>query len=454
MELANSNRAEIDCSIKCIIRVALPLILSALSSNLLLITDRAILAYYAIDAMNAATLSGNLVVALTCMLMSVAGVAQIYVGQNNGAGNYEMLAVPTWQMIRFSALISIALIPIAYYSEYINFLPSYYSEEGIKYQKVLLYFGGLPSLQIALASFFIGQGKGKIVTIAVVCGGIFNTFFDYLFVFGVKDLIPEMGCKGAAIATVLAQIFQISILSAVFFNKSNRLRYKTLANRKFDKKVFLGCLKIGFPLASGRFLEILAWLVIATLFSYVSKDLATINGVAGSLHALFAFIADGLNKSSSTISANFIGRKDIESIKKVFKMFIKIITIFCGIMIIPFVIRQDIIFSILSLLRDDVSMLYEEMSLVFRLTSFNIAICSISSIIWGILISGGDTKIPVIISFVGLFGFIFIPTCILFYCGKLTSAAALSFFCNCSNTWSFIMLYRRYKSLKWYKQML
>jgi MATE family multidrug resistance protein len=403
--------------------------------------------------MNSAVLSGNLVAALTCMFVSIAGVAQIYVGQNNGAGNYEMLAGPTWQMVYFSILVSLVLIPFAYYSEHLNFLPSYYAADGIKYQKILLYFGGLPSLQVALSSFFIGQGKGKIVTISVVCGGIFNAFFAYFFVFGVGDVIPEMGCKGAAIATVLAQFFQILILSSVFFCKSNKSRYKTLINRKFDKKIFCGCLKIGFPLASGRFLEILAWVVISTLFSYVSKDLATINGVAGSLHALFAFVADGLNKSSSTISANFIGKKDVESIKKVFKMFVRIIAIFCGFMIIPFVIRQDLVFSILSLLKDDVSLLYGEMSLVLRLTSFNIAICSISSVIWGILISGGDTKAPVIINFVGLLGFILLPTCILFHCGKLTNAAVLSFFCNCSNTWSFFMLYKRYKSLKWYKQV-
>ena len=67
----------VDGSLKTILSVALPLILSALSSNLLYIIDRMILARYSINSMNAATMSGNLLCVYAFFWSSITGIAGI-----------------------------------------------------------------------------------------------------------------------------------------------------------------------------------------------------------------------------------------------------------------------------------------------------------------------------------------------------------------------------------------
>ncbi len=217
-----------------------------------------ILVYYSIDPMNAAAMSGNFVAIFSFVFSSIAGISEIYVGQSNGKKSYSDLAVPVWQMIYFSLIGFIILFPFGYFTEYINLLPSYCEKEGIDYQKPLIYLASLPAIKVAFASFFIGQGKTRIIAYTVLLGAVSNIILDILFIFGYKNLISEMGCKGAAIATILAEVVQILVLALVFFNKNNRLRYKTTSNIKFNKEIFKGCIKLGYPMSAGRIFELLA----------------------------------------------------------------------------------------------------------------------------------------------------------------------------------------------------
>ena len=92
----------IDSSIKSILRVTIPVILSTVSISLMFLIDRFFLAGYSVDAMNAACISGNFVAMLSLFFIGITGAAGVFVGQYNGARQYNMLAVPVWQMIYFS----------------------------------------------------------------------------------------------------------------------------------------------------------------------------------------------------------------------------------------------------------------------------------------------------------------------------------------------------------------
>ena len=291
MELAHK---QIDCSFRTVLNVSLPLILSALSNNLLYIIDRMILARYSLNAMNAAVMSGSLVAIYAFFWSSISGIAEVYVGQSNGRKDYANLAAPVWQMIYFSLLGFVFYFPFGYFTEYLNLLPDYCKAEGIQYSKVMTYCASLPALKMAFASFFIGQGKTKIITYTVLFGSIVNAGLDILLVFGYSDIVPEMGCKGAAVATILSECVQIAILSASFFNATNRKIFNTtsLNVRKFDIRMFFGCIKLGVPLSIGRVFELLSWYIIYALVSHVSNDLATIWGICVSVFVLFAFVCD------------------------------------------------------------------------------------------------------------------------------------------------------------------
>lgn len=440
----------IDSSLKSILSISFPLILSALSSNLLYLIDRMILAYYSINSMNAAAISGNFVAIFSFIFTSIAGIAEIYVGQNNGKRCYRDLAIPVWQMIYFSLIGFIILFPFGYFAEYINLIPEYCVKEALDYQRPLIYLAALPAIKVAIASFFIGQGKTKIITYAVLLGAISDIVLDILFIFGYKNFIPEMGCKGAAIATVLAEIVQILVLVVAFFNKDNRLRYQTASNMRFNKEIFKGCLRLGYPMSVGRIFELLAWYFVYIAISHVSKDLAIIQGICVSVYVFFAFICDGISKSAATVSANLIGQRDLNSIRKSFKTFLEIILVLGGVIAIPLAIFPESLLFFLNMIHEDISRLYPAIKVIFKLLTINITLEAIGSLFWGILMSGGDTKYPMIINLCTLWGCVVLPVCSLYFLHLLNSTILIYWLTMIWCIVTLILFYKRYQTLKWY----
>ena len=101
---------------------------------------------------------------------------------------------------------------------------------------------------------FFGQNLEKLLTatgysalsmVAQISGALFNILFDWLLIFGVGPF-PELGVRGAAIATVMGQIFA-ALLALVFnlrYNHAVRLRfYRMLPDRDTIKKIYA----VGIP---------------------------------------------------------------------------------------------------------------------------------------------------------------------------------------------------------------
>jgi MATE family multidrug resistance protein len=407
--------------------------------------------HYSIDAMNAAMLGGNLTGVYTYILMAIAGTTEIFVGRYNGALKHDRIAPAVWQMIYFVAASLFFVVPIAWFSEYLNLIPKYYAEDGIAYQKILTYFCWLPALTAAFTGFFVGRGKTKIITAIVIIGAVVNIVLDYVLIFGYGNIIPSMGCRGAAWATIISEALQALILAANFWNKNNRSIYGTDRNSKFDKKLFLECFKIGFPMSLGRAVEILAWYLVYVALSYVSKELGTVHGIASTVYIFFAFICEGLSKGTAAIASNFIGRRDLISIQKAFRRLVFITLILCLTVMSPLLIIPDLVFAGLKMLNRDLTVFYPTMAVIFRILFVTVTLEALTCTSWGVLFAGGDTWYPIVVNLLCLGGFVVIPVSMLFVTGQLNSPELVQFLSACWNAACLFLLYRRYKSLKWYQ---
>ncbi|MDR1432846.1 MAG: MATE family efflux transporter [Puniceicoccales bacterium] len=443
----------IDSSTSSILRVVIPLVLSAFSENLMFLIDRVFLAYYSVDAMNAAMLGGSLAGLYTLMLMAVAGTTEVFVGQYNGEGRRDKVALPVWQMIYFSLFSLVFVVPIGYFTEHLNLIPECYKSEGIPYQRLITYFCWLPALTAALAGFFIGRGKTKIITAMVFAGTFTNIVLDYVLVLGYRDIIPALGCRGAAIGTIVAEAVQIAILAVGFWSERNRDTYGTAKNIGFDASLFGKCLKIGAPMAICKCVEMLAWYLVCVALSHVSKDLATTHGMAMTVYVSLAFVCDGLSKGAATLSANFIGQKDLNAVRKTFKKLTIITLIICCSILLPLLAFPGFFFGLLNTLHEDISALYPSMTIIFRIMFVGIAAEAFGAIAWGILISGGDVKYPIIANLLSIWGITVLPVGVLFFTDRLQSAIVVQLFVAVNMVVFAAIIYRRYRGLNWYKSL-
>lgn len=304
-------------SLREISKLSIPLMLSALSGALMLFFDRYILAHFSLSAMNAAVSAGMSVWVFQILVIGIASIAEVFVGQHYGAKEYDKVATPVWQMIWFSLISSLFLVPLAqFFPE--AFVPERFHDEGSPYFSIVLSFSALLGMNAALTSFFIGQGKVILITLVVIFGNILNIIGDIILVFGINGFIPALGAKGAAIATVFSQFIQFIILFLFFLNRSNRTAYKT-HRLNFNPYYFWQCFKIGFPSALGHMIEFAAWSVQLHMLASVSLFHVTVAAIGQSIFGLVAFTTEGLQKGIIAIASNLIGAKYFSPIKKVFR---------------------------------------------------------------------------------------------------------------------------------------
>jgi MATE family multidrug resistance protein len=439
--------------VKEVLKFTLPMILTSLSMSLMFNVDRMVLARYSLDSMNAAALAGNFVAMVSFIVICIAQVATVFVGQYNGLGEYRKTGRAPWQMVYLGLISFLIFVPIAVFCRHFNLFPAYYEKEGVEYLQILTAFSGLSAICSALSAFFIGRGQSLIIVFIVLLVNVVNFFADIFLVFGVDNVIEPLGAKGAAIATVVSETVRGAVLLVVFLNRENREKFGTSDN-KFRKKIFFDCIKVGFPLSCGKVLSLLGWFILLEIYNLVSKDLATLEGFAISMWIIFMFFAEGGGRAISSMSANLIGENNLPEIKKLLRLFLVANFILCMIFAIPLVFCHDIIFWFLDGVNGDISHLRPEFRFLFVTLWVVIFADGVYYIIGGVLNAGGDTKFPTCLELITLWAGVVVPTIIIYLTGNLTSIRITYTLIPITGIINASVAYRRYKQMKWFNKLV
>lgn len=432
-------------SIRELWTIAFPLILAALSGNLMIFLDRLILANYSTDAMNAAATAGAVCALFQYGAVSISSIAEVFVGQYNGAKLKSKMGSPAWQMIWFSLLTYIVFIPLAFWgAPYL--LSKEYLELATPYYQWLMFFGPMLAVFGALAAFFIGKGSTRLIFIVTLVGNILNLILNIILVFGIKNLFEPMGIKGSAIATVISQVIMVVILFYFFLNANNRKFYGT-SKFQFNFDEFWKCLKIGTPSSIGLMIEIAAWALILNLMASLSKAHITVWTIANSVFLVFAFTNNGMQKAVITIAANLIGAKKVGLIPQMILSAVKLILVIAGIIAIPMLVVPDIFLT--AFLTNDMQphiYYYARLGLIGMWISF--LFDGLTWVFAGILTAGGDTKYIMIINAIAAWLFAIMPVYIFVVKGGGNPSLTCFLVCayailNC------VAFFLRYRSHKW-----
>jgi multidrug resistance protein, MATE family len=304
-----------------------PLLLSSLSGMAMLFVDRLILAYYSLDAHNAAVESMNLGWAFLTGWIALANIAQIFVAQNFGAGQYRLLGQPVWQIIWLGVLSCFIFWPAAIWFPGIFFGPDPLYEMQRTYLFWMVIFGPAHVLFAGLAGFFIGQGKTFITSLTVLVGNVINTILCCVLVFGWDGYISSFGIQGSAISTNAAVLGQIIILGWAFLRQPNRELYGTKL-WKWDPCLLGKCIKIGLPSAVFGILEVVGWVVFYQMMASLGEKHLTVAGIVQNILILFNFFGDGLSRAVAILSGNAIGANQPENVYKYVKAGFLLMSIF------------------------------------------------------------------------------------------------------------------------------
>ncbi|MDR2340978.1 MAG: polysaccharide biosynthesis C-terminal domain-containing protein [Puniceicoccales bacterium] len=296
-------------SIRELWTIAWPLIIAFAANLLMVLCDRIILARFSTEAFQsqAAAMQWWSMVYYTCL--NVAAISRVTVARFNGAGAPEKMMCAVWQMIWFCLALSPLLIVLAIWVAPRLIAPDL-REFGVPYLRILLIAIPIPTATFgAITSYFAGQGKNRYTLAVAIASNVFNFALCILLVYGVGPF-PRLGIMGAAIGTVIAQIFGLilAICFLVVFHKRSRV----LETRwLWDFKLFREMLNLGFPNALACGFNWTLWsLMYQVAAVHVTRDQFTAFLVGHTIFVGLSFLVDGVSQSVGVISANAYGAKD------------------------------------------------------------------------------------------------------------------------------------------------
>jgi MATE family, multidrug efflux pump len=422
-------------------RVAFPIMIATASIGLMVFADRLILAHYSIDAMNAMVGASTLMMVFIVGFMAITGITEVFVGQYHGANRDHEVGPVVWQMLWFSLASALIFIPAAIYLPPYAMTPTYY-DMATTYFRWLMAGGIIFPLYVALASFYVGRGKVKLVLSITLAANLLNVILDIALIFGIQNLIPALGIAGSAMATIIAQSAAIIVLWIVFLTKSNRTKFHS-HHYRFDWLTFYQSFRIGLPAAIGNIVELSAWAILVYLMTVVGKSYITVFAICQSIIILFQFYAIGINKGVIAIVANLIGSGQINLVKRLILSCFKLNAGFALVLALPLFIFPEILEK-LFMIQDHTEDLRQALFWLWVFLIFDAMMWSIS----GILTAAGDTKFVMLMSAFSSWVFSVLPIYIFvfYFQGSIYNALALFSLYGLLN---FLCFYLRYHSGKW-----
>lgn len=266
--------------------------------------------------MNLAAAFGSLVGAGAATLVSVKLGQKDYDTAKNVLGNVVILNVLIG--IVFTVFTLIFLDPILYFFGAGEDTIGYAKD----YMEIILLGNVVTHLYMGLNAVLRSSGHPKHAMLATIATVVINTILDPIFIFRF-----DWGIRGAAIATILAQVVSLVWLIMLFMKKDELIHFER-SIFKLKRKIVVASLSIGMS----PFLMNLAATFVVILINQGLKrhggDLAIgAYGIVNRLVFLFLMVVMGLNQGMQPIAGYNFGAKFYDRVTRVLKLTIYAATI-------------------------------------------------------------------------------------------------------------------------------
>ena len=190
--------------------------------------------------------------------------------------------------------------------------------QGSEYLRICSLFSFGIFFQITFERLLQATGKSFYSMISQVTGAITNIILDPILIFGLLGA-PQMGVKGAALATVIGQILGACI--GLYFNlKKNKEIVFHLNNLKPDFTVIKTILSIGIPSVLMASIISITTLILNKILIAFTATAVAVFGVYFKLQSFILMPVYGLNNGIVPIIAYNYGANYPDRIKKTYKL--------------------------------------------------------------------------------------------------------------------------------------
>lgn len=329
-------------------KLAIPAILYNITEPLLGLVDLAIIGKIAEDSTEA---TGGVGLAVGLISTLIWGLAQIRTAISSQVGKYlgmeqlEKIKSLVPQSLVLSILLGLLFwgLTVTFYQPISSFL---FNDTNAKTLNFSLDYYKIRAIGLPLSLFIAGvfgvfrgyQNTSWAMVISLI-GGVLNLLLDLILVHGIQDFIPAMGVKGAAYASLFAQLVMF-FLSIYFLVKKTPFNLNPTLKLNPELKNTL-ILTVNMLI---RTLALNATFILALRFANGYGEIVLSTYAVGINIWLFSsFFIDGYSNAGNAIAGKLLGQNDIKQLKSLGNRLIKINIMIASLLGITYLIFSPII---------------------------------------------------------------------------------------------------------------
>ena len=294
--------------------LSIPMILEMLMESIFALVDIAYVSKVSVNAVATIGLTESVITLVYALAIGLSMAATAVVARRIGEKDVQGARIAAVQAISLGVLISvlIGIIGIIYAKDILALMggePELIAE-GYGYTQWLIGGNITITLLFLINAIFRGAGNASIAMWALVLSNGLNIILDPMFIFGFGP-IPEMGVKGAAVATNIgrgtAVLFQLGIL---FFGWGKiKLLAKDLV---LNFKVMLNLIKVSLGGIAQFLIGTSSWIFLMRIMSEFGSEVLAGYTIAIRVMMFTLMPSWGMSNAAATLVGQNLGAKQPE----------------------------------------------------------------------------------------------------------------------------------------------
>ena len=270
--LLTQNQATDETSVKYMLKLAGPMIVTTISFTIMQFVDRFMVSRLGTDALAAILPAGMVSFLPGSFAIGVIVSVSTFVSQSLGRGAIKDCSSYCWQAIYMGLIYFLIVVAVMWPSASFIFKLMGQPDEiigmEVVYFRIMLYAQVISVFIWCSSQFFMGIHRPIITMYAALCGQIVNVAANYVLIFG-KFGFPPMGIAGAGWGTFIGVLVGAGIRMTLFLNGDINSKFECRRTTKIDFEKMKDLLKVGLPAGFELMTNVAFWGVV--LFGLVGK---------------------------------------------------------------------------------------------------------------------------------------------------------------------------------------
>ncbi len=298
-------------------KLGMPLILSNLAQFAIHITDTVMLGWYDVTALAASTIAGTMFFVIFIVgagfSQAVTPLVAAAAEEDNDVQVRRVTRMGLWLSIFYGLVVT---VPFFWAEDILIAMGQDTQVASLAhiYLQIVIW-QMIPALIVmTLKAFLAAMEHTAIILWATIGTAVMNVFVNYALIFGNWGM-PELGIKGAAIASLTVTLVSVVIL--VIYTLRKLPQYQLFKNFwRSDNEVMKRVFRLGWPIGLTSLAEGGLFSASAVMMGWIGPLALAAHGIAIQLASLTFMVHIGFSQAATVRAGRALGRRDEVSLRR------------------------------------------------------------------------------------------------------------------------------------------